>query len=587
MSADPFEPREGADPAAQDTPKLPRSGKLLVAWLFLLGLSGFATFEGLVTHVTAGGASMTLLSIVFCLTVVVLLTGAMGLTADYAFGARKHEASMGGRLLSALVYLCCAFLSLTLAFAWWWSMLGAREATDGQIDAQVARVEVGLGQTRQQLGSARDALAQLSVISAERAVTEETQGKTCGAQGRGAGPVHTLRSGSSELFSQISGDAGARIESLDRTMGASLGKIANLRKQAVDAAPDERTAILGEVRTELTGLGSNVSALAGDPGLAAYRLEMDRQAVAFRTPGGHRDLSGNPLTCIDPGIAAALEGASRSLGAIKPMPTLDFEIYEGSKATNEAMRRFVATVVGWVSRETFGEGISGGNEYLAFALGILVDGLLLWVTLRRGADGGGGNGHRLRRASIEIANRRDRREADQLLATDSAIAHAACLVALECAQGLPFPDVIVEDGGRVYLVIPQVASSERSAEMAQSMLRIARQLDRQPRSGVKEQVRFNSWPNRLSGYRERKARASLARLGRLGAAWASGSHFAWFALTDQGLCNLAFWAQAWSQELDPGERADRFNSAPHGEGNGFDTASRETCERWFETTNVR
>ena len=160
------------DAMSAPTPASPakrRWGRLDAYWLFLLALSGFATFEGLVTYKTAGGTALTWFDAGFCAVVVALLTTAMGVTADFAFGARKYECSVGGRIGSALAYVCSAFISLLFAFAWWWGMLGAHEATNNEVDRDISRVEAGLADTRRQLASAKDRLDALRDISAERA----------------------------------------------------------------------------------------------------------------------------------------------------------------------------------------------------------------------------------------------------------------------------------------------------------------------------------------------------------------------------------------------------------------------------------
>jgi hypothetical protein len=340
------EPKATPEPATIGKAK-PRFDKLDLFWVGLLSLSGFATFEGLASFISSGGVSFTWLSGFFCLIVVALLTGGMGVTADYVFGAHKHESSGTGRWVAGLVYAACSLISLSLAFAWWWGMLGARDATNAQVDREIVRVETGLNQTRRQLATARDQLGSLAKISGERASEESERGGTCGTAARGVGPAARLRAGNARLFNQISADTGARITGLDQSVATTLGDVSRLRKEASNASSTVRAAKLGEVRVKLTGLAEQVSGLAADPGLRAYAAEMGSLSHAFRTPGGHLGDGGTALTCLDTGVASALEGGRQALLGIKPAPLPVFEVYEGSDATEEAMRRFVATFVGW------------------------------------------------------------------------------------------------------------------------------------------------------------------------------------------------------------------------------------------------
>lgn len=574
MSADPFPPLDGTDPAQPETPARPNWTKLDSAWLFLLALSGFATFEGLMSLVSSGGAEVTVLSYVFSFTVVLVMIATMGLTAERAFGKKRHEVSPVSRILAGLVYAGIALFSLMLAFSWWWTMLGARGATDGQIDRQVIQAESFLGNAREQLRSAKTAVGQLATISSERAETERNQGRTCGPQGRGEGAIFTLRSGNAAFFQQVSDDVGTRIDSLDQAMTASLGRIATLRKRAETAPSAERAAALGEVSKELKGLSGLLAALAGDPSLSAYRQEMQGLSAAFRSPNGHRDNAGQPFTCIDPGLATALDGASKSLGGIKPMPIPEIKVYEGTQSTLEAMRRFIATLFGWLAPETLGEGISGGNEYLAFALGILVDVLLLWIIIERGGDSGPSSGFRLRRASMEIAERRERREVEHLLSVDRAIAYATSIATIEASSALPFSEVMIEHDGKTYLLIPRIAPNEQAAAKAGRMLRIARQMDQLRHSGVKELV---SRVSKLTGRHERRARNALRDAGARSAAWAGGARFVWFEISQAGLQNLASWIEALS--LD-GAREER--AAPFGTGRQDNTQG--PAAPWLLTT---
>lgn len=533
------------DAMPAETPAAPakkRWGRLDAYWLFLLALSGFATFEGLATHVGAGGVAMTWFTAGFCAVVVALLTTAMGVTADFAFGARKHECTAGGRIGSALTYLCCAFLSLLFAFAWWWGMLGAREATNAEVDRDIARVEAGLGDTRRQLASAKDRLEALRDISAERARNEAQSGGTCGLRGEGVGVVARMRDSHSHLFGQIADDAGRRIATLDQSIRDTQDKVSPLRKEALAASEEIRIAKLTEVKMLLGKAAADASALANDAGLRAYSQRLNALAQDYAPAGSHIGDDSSRFSCVDAGIESALKGAHDALTTIEAAPAPAFAIYEGNQATNEAMRRFVATLFGWAIGDALGSGIGEWNEFLALALSLIVDGLLLYVTLQR-ADTGGGDA-RQQRAGAIIARRHDRRAAVQLLTTDMAIAHAITMAALADPEQLPFADLIVEMDGRTYLVVPAIAPCVTLGGQAREMIRIAGQLDRTRSSGVREQIRF---ARRRFGFlrnRDRKARATLIAQGAGSARWAQGSHFRWFALTSNGLHQLAAWAQA-------------------------------------------
>ncbi len=581
MTDDTTPPQSEPDkqPEAKATRK--RFGTLDLFWLFLLGLSGFATFAGLAEQVRAGGVSLSILSGIFCLVVVGLLTGAMGATANLAFGKHRHRLAVTGRIGTTAVYAFCTFLSLTFAFAWWWGQLGAREATNGQVDVDIARIETGLGRTRQQLATAKDQLDSLADLSAKRALEESKDGGTCGTPSRGEGRVFRLRQSNSRLFGQISTDTGSRIDRLDRSMQGSLGTIAQTRKEALSAESANRSSQLGEIKRQLNGLAEQVSALSSDPGLRAYADEMETLSHAYRTSSGHAEVGGQAFTCLDQGVASALDGARTALTSIEAAPTPTFAIYEGNQATNEASRRFVATLFGWLNREALGEGINGANEYLAFALAFIVDGLLLWVTLVRGGDADGPDfGTKRRRAKQEIARRIDKREAAKLLATDAASSHATMMATLANPSLLPFTELMANWGGRTYLIIPTHAACERSGAQALEMLRIAATLDQEPGSGVREQIRFAQRRFFIFPSRDRQARSAVAALGSRSATWIQGSGFRWFKLSPKGLQILVAWANTHANVTSGAGDSDTVSyEKPLRDANGRGTNSKATLHR--------
>ena len=176
-------------------------------------------------------------------------------------------------------------------------------------------------------------------------------------------------------------------------------------------------------------------------------------------------------------LSSSLDGAREALLGIKIAPAPSFEIYEGDKATTEAMRRFFTTFIGWINPAVIGKGISGWNEILAFILCLLVDIFLLCATYYRGRKNPDGMPRaKLHQAQLEIARRHDGRRARELLDLEDAYAHASAMTVLANHEILPFADVLVEVAGTNYLIIPANAPDRQYGEMAYAMLSVLRRV---------------------------------------------------------------------------------------------------------------
>jgi len=535
------------DPARQ--PEVPRQGRL-AGWIsgltgidygygLLLLLSFSSTMFGLYEFAAQGGTQINGAILFFCVTVVALITFAMGFCGSVAFGASRIRMPRALRVACVGFYTLSAYLSLLFAFAFWWGALAARGATDAQTNREIARIETGLAEVSQDLGQVSAQMARLAAAARVAAQTESQSGNTCGTASDGwPGPRSLLRGRHADLFDGAAVEIGSRVTGLNADLARGTARVRRLR----DAAASEtgsRVENLIELRAELTRLAGSGARLAADPAIAALAVEMTRIAQAYRAPGGHTDASGARLTCVDIAIATNLDGALNSLRAIRTVTPPQFEIYEGSRATTEAMGRLTTTVllrpIGMAPAE---HGLQGWNDYIPFGFALIVDGLILLIAIYRGRQRRGADP--VAEAEADIAERRRERAARRLRVDDEADFQIATLDALKAGES-GFSDLLVERGGRHYLVVPMRSPDQSLAALATSHLRVLMALDAL-RAGVREQTRYQKM---LARWRhERCARRLLQALGPQSTKWAQCGGFRWFHVTPEGLANVAAWAAA-------------------------------------------
>lgn len=509
------------------------------SFIALLVVSGAATFMGLYELMSAGRTSISVPSMVYSAVVVFVLTMMMGFAAEVSVGTMRHRFGGWFRLLAALAYFILAIFSISLAFAFWWGHMAATNATQTEMDQEVARVESNLRETRGALSSATTQLDLAVQLSASRSREENSQGGTCSPTiiQSGYGPAAKTRSADAAMLGTVRDYTRTRLGQLDDEIAKTTTLIGNLRQQAAGGDEGKRVQSLTALSVALVSLADQTKGLAADPGLASFRSEMRATAVAYRKPRGHA----NGIDCIDTGMASAIEGAERSIAALRPVTPPAFGIYEGNKGTMEAIARFFRTTF-WFFPNS-GVGLTEIDEQLAYAIGWIIDlGLFVIVALRSTMAGSSPGRLLLERARQKVADRKDCHLAVELLATERAVSMNHALLMLATCPTIPFTDLLVDWKGKRHLVIPQVGPDEAAAAQARQMATILNALDRERASGVREQLRLSG--KSLFGLinHDRSARQLLVSAGM--SKWATGAHFRWFLVTDNGLQKLATWASA-------------------------------------------
>jgi len=541
--------QDGAKPTQNSAERSPIARPLLYAFAGLLLISGAATFMGLYELMNAGRTGLSLESGLYSALVVAILTGIMGVSAEVAVGTLRYRFPIWVRISAMFSYAGLAILAVALAFAFWWSLIAAKNATENELVQEVARVETSLRDTRGLLSSAGTQLDLVAKLSSERSAEENARGGTCIGTGTGVGegPITDLRAGHAATFGNIRSYASTRLTQLDKDMTASALLIGTLRQQAGSGGAAARVDNLTKLNGALASLADQTKSLAKDPALASYRQEMRTTAAAYR--GSTTHLGG--LVCVDPGMASAIEGAEQSIGAIRPAAAPSFGIYEGNEATMEAMKRFFHTLFSLVSNAS--AGLREVDEMIAFAIGWVVElAILVIVALRGRIDETSAHDRKVENVRKKIAANRVRRSANHMRATETAMARNEAWDLLGACPALPFDKLLLDWKGKRYLVIPQTmpASEIKLRDQAKRMLDAAGTLDGERGSGVWEQLRLSG--KRLLGFIDHDRRAQTLLVNGGAEPWSKGSSFRWFLVNDAGLQSLASWALV-SRENHAGE----------------------------------
>lgn len=537
------------------------------AFYFLLGVTGSATWIGLYELMQAGSANLSISSAIYSWVVVAVLAGVMGVSADVCVGTWRHRFGRGVHLGAATVYFGLAMLAVSLAFAFWWSHFAAQNATTGEVEAEVTRIEGEIQQARSTLIAAQTQLGLAANLSAQRSADENRNGGTCGgaASQTGFGPVAKLRENHAATLGAVRDYAGTRLAALDTAISRATPLLAQARGQSQATGDRLNKAQFAQLNAALSDLARQASGLAGDPGLVSYRNEMGAMAAGYRKPGG---LVGG-LTCLDPGMASVLEGAQHSLAAFRVISSPKFGVYQDNQATMEAMRRFFATTFGPLGWN--GRGLTSVDEFLAYAVSWIVDLCLFVVVFLRGhlAQGLAGQA-RFDRAIREVADRRAQREASRVTIADRARAMSRALRELQSMPELPFAELFAEWRGERHIVVPMLGTGEVQSRQASRMIEVLVQLDCEAASGVREQLRLSNGSIFGALKKDRQARRALAAAGS--GSWVNGSKYRWFKVSGRGLDSLAAWVSTLRQDADGANepQSGKYQCAHAGSGSEAD-----------------
>ena len=537
-----------------------RRGGLTFVSIFLLCVSAGATGRGIWTMMAGSGTELSFGDVTLTTIIVVILTGGLGIAAEFLLGSRRHllrgRAKAGLTVVTAIIL----FLSVGLAYTAWWENFAARSTSDDEVEASITTVEAALGTTKAQMANTQSALQTLATSSQTISDIERDVGGTCGDRSAAReGPRARLRAGHTNLFASVAASTGVRVATLNEGI-LSTEAAAKAIRSAGTGDDKARSAAIATFRKALNDVMQKINAIQTDPILKSEAETLSSISKAYSTGTPHS----SGVICVDQGIAASLTGVVNSLQGLKPLPSVTFNDYSGNKASFEAFRRFSATMFGWLPVSNLGNGISGLDEVIAFFLAWVVDGFLMVSIWLRGKEASNGSGAvRLKRVLAEQEDRRNNQMADELLADEKAMAHAQATTALRSSDALPFADVLVHWSGQPHLIIPTSATNVSDTAKAQKMIDIAMALDAIPNSGVREQLRMGgAWYSRFQRY-DKKARDAFQAIST-DSKWGKGRHYRWFRVSSNGLQTLARWVLADQIMSKVGQTAsDGPNASDH------------------------
>ena len=245
-----------------------------------------------------------------------------------------------------IIGYCILFLiSVGFAFGFYWKYLEAGSVTTASAEASLREVQqtLQLGTTR--LEQMQSTYATLAQISAQKAETERTAGRTCPNSPPGDGPRRRLRDADSERFRFADQYIQQRVNEVKTDITAvndDLQKILLKDPSTIDPATGSRNAFIGTLNRRLGLVSTRFNALRSDPQLLQLRDEFAKRADQTTFP----DDRGGTFVCPDPQLRTALNGVVRATNELPELHPPLLRAYEGSEAVIEAFRRLTNSGIG-------------------------------------------------------------------------------------------------------------------------------------------------------------------------------------------------------------------------------------------------
>ncbi len=235
-------------------------------------------------------------------------------------------------------YFILFLISVGFAFGFYWKYLEAGSVTTSTAEASLRDVQqtLQLGTTR--LEQMQSTFATLAQISAQKAETEISVGRTCPGSPPGNGPRRRLRESDAERFrfaDQYIQQRVGEVKTDIKAVNDDLQKILLKDPSTIDPATGSRNVFIGELNRRLGLVATRFNALRSDPQLLQLRDEFAKRADQTTFP----DDRGGTFICPDPQLKTALNGVVRAINELPELNPPLLRAYEGSEAVIEAFRR--------------------------------------------------------------------------------------------------------------------------------------------------------------------------------------------------------------------------------------------------------
>ncbi len=317
--------------------------------------------------------------------------------------------------VSFVFYLLFAVWTVGFGYGFFWKELAGQEFTERQFERVITELSGSISRTSGALETSERATAGVAELSAQRAQTEASEGRTCAnhpGSTPGEGPLMRSRFAFADRASNLGQEvrqvwiapvAGqrARLERqvdalVKRTPPAASVQIdpterAILEKLAVASSlpSAERRMLFTNVHEEARTFANSANDLRALHAIAfADRLT---QLAAEVGPDPQRPGSADPARAADPGycwdviLNEKLLAAAAQIRAVEPVTTPEFDFLEGPKATRAAF----FGLVGWLG-SAVGVDVQGDEgfrfeekAFLALFASLAVDLGIVFLTLVR------------------------------------------------------------------------------------------------------------------------------------------------------------------------------------------------------------
>jgi hypothetical protein len=524
-------------------------------FLFLFLLAGYSTWEGLTSYITSTSGDIDPRKLAFVTVFTIALIVMMGVTLQGVV----HSEGRLQRVGWFAAYLPLFLMSMCFAFAFWWTLMESKSATDRSVDVDYEQSIGTLTATQARLNSARSQLSQAAASFRTSAEIEQSRGGSCGVpSGKTRGPLTLLREGQAHKFEEMA----TNLERVSVQVGGLIDAVRNNTKALVDRSraqgtpPGQRLQDLNLVRERLTRVSGLVNAQIEPLPAQATELEQDARAHstvdAFSNPA-----TGERLTCLDSGGATQLRAAATSLKAVKRLPDVKFEVFQESTATVEAISRFLNQFGLGALIGASGDAGLDRRDTLPFVMALVVDAGLFLIGLRRGHGASLGP---LERARRREERRQRRRDSSAITPTEMARERARLAAMFGQSFGGSVGELLVNRRGWSFIVVPTEIEGP-ARRRAAALLRFLESFPRR-NSPLFELTHWHL----LRSFHDRRAQALLAARNGLepteadpqaptgplrqgaGTDWAAGAGFRWFRVDWRRAHQFAEALHAWEDE---------------------------------------
>ena len=309
-------------------------------WL-LLPTAFYTTWHGMNDIVSFNYPNAGLITISITLLVAAMLFVLM----NYTLSVFRSYDSLPSRISSLAVYALTAFLSVAFAFSFWWTVLSSRDRTADQTQLGAAAIVSIATKAQANLGSLQTSLKDLATYSGERAIEEETRGRTCGdSSPPGPGPRRDLRNNDAAEFGSASTYMTTFVDGLTPQLAGLETAARQIDTEEFRRANDAtRRGTISSINQAIGSVGAQLTRARTDERFKSFEKQFnDRIALARGFPSG----SGRMLSCPDRNLDTSLNAAIRSIhnvAAIQDFSGFRIQVYEGGEATMFAFQTFLNT----------------------------------------------------------------------------------------------------------------------------------------------------------------------------------------------------------------------------------------------------